>query len=476
MPTVQISLSALSKLILFTSFTLVITQLVAHPEDLFPENHHNDTTSSERLTFKQWSKSGEFEFHWRSFFMSTFNQGDLLDYSALASGAGLGYTSPKFKGFNVVFSGFFVFQLHQKNIALADPTTNGVNRYEVTLFDMHDLSNTRDLDRLEELFVQYDYKKWRITLGRQKFNSPLLNMQDNRMRPNIFSGLHINYRWKNLELLAAGFHAMTIRGTVNWYSVEESFGVYPFGRSPFGTSSEFKGNVRTKGIGVLGLKHNTHKLKSEVWNYTAENVFNLAIAQSEYKDSLLGFSWTFGAQGFYQNALNHGGNPDPVKAYILPNESTYAFGTKLAAEMGRHTVSFNTMHIANQGRFLFPREWGREIFYASLPRERFEGNGGLNAWTLKYKLMLPKHDWQMNLGASAVQIPDVNNVVLNKYGLPSYYHFILDIRHGLSGYFDGLHLRFLAVHKMAQNPSIPDNFRLNRVDLWQFNFIVDYLF
>lgn len=462
-------------LIVFLGFLVVPISLI-RAQEITQHINVNDTANLTSKPLKNKLKSGEFDFHLRTFSMTTINDGELLDYSALAAGAGLGYRSPNFKGLSLEFSGFFIFQLYQKNIDLADPITNGVNRYEVTLFDMNDLSNKHDLDRLEELFLQYHRKKIKITFGRQKFNSPLLNPQDNRMRPNIFSGINLNYRHKNLEFTAAAFHAMTIRGTVNWYSVEQSFGVYPFGRSPFGTSSEFKGNMSSEGIGVLGFKHETTKLKSQFWNYTAENVFNLAFIQSEYNDSLLGLSWVFGLQGFYQNALNNGGNPDPVKAYILPKESTYALGTKIGVSRGKHQLSLNTFHISNQGRFLFPREWGREIFYASLPRERFEGNGGLNAWTLKYKLTLPKPNWQMNLGVSAVKTPHVDNVVLNKYGLPSYYHFTADIRHSFSAYFDGLHLRLLAVHKIARDQNIPNNFRLNRVDMWQFNVILDYMF
>lgn len=436
-----------------------------------------DSSATTKRTFKEWSKSGEFEFHWRTFFMSTHNQGDLMDYAALGSGAGLGYSSPHYKGFQAVFSGFFVFQLYQKNVLIADPITNGVNRYEAALFDMNDLHNTRDLDRLEELYLKYDYKKFHVTLGRQKFESPLLNKQDNRMRPNIFSGVHLNYSWKNFEFLAAGFNTMTIRGTVNWYNVEQSFGVYPFGRSPFGTSSEYKGNVSSRGIGILGMKHTSKKSTAQFWNYTAENVFNLAFVQAEVHDSLWGYHWNLGVQGFFQNALNHGGNPDSHKAYILRDEKTYGFGAKLDFVFGKHTLSFSNLHIADRGRFLFPREWGREIFFATLPRERFEGNGGVHAFTLKYQLLLPAHQWQLNFGSSVIHLPDVNNTVLNKYGMPSYYHFTFGIDHGLSGYFDGLHLRFLAVHKMAQNPQqIPDNFRINRVDLWHFNFVIDYLF
>ena len=87
-------------------------------------------------------KKGEFDFHARSFFMSTINAGDLLDYSTLATGAGVGYTSPEWKGFQLRFNGFFTFQVFEQNVRIADPITGGVNRYELLLYDMNDLTNT----------------------------------------------------------------------------------------------------------------------------------------------------------------------------------------------------------------------------------------------------------------------------------------------------------------------------------------------
>jgi hypothetical protein len=179
------------------------------------------------------------------------------------------------------------------------------------------------------------------------------------------------------------------------------------------------------------LNQKTKKLTTQLWNYTAENVFNLALTRAEFQDSIRGHHLNFGIQGFFQNALDHGGNPDVLKAYILPEEKTFGLGAKLDFGFGKHTVSISNLYISDRGRLLFPREWGREIFFATLPRERFEGNGGVNAFSVKYQLKLPAHQWMLNFGTSVVNLPDVNNTVLNKYGMPSYYHFSFGIDHGL---------------------------------------------
>lgn len=420
---------------------------------------------------------GTFDFHARSFFMGTVNRGSLLDYHTMGIGAGLGYYSPSWKGFHIGFSGFFVFQLWENNIYEKDPTTGNGNRYEVLLYDMNDFHNKRDLDRLEELYLTYEKKHFSAVLGRQKFESPLMNEQDNRMRPNIFSGINLEYELKRWKFIAAAFHAVTIRGTVDWYSIQNSYGVYPFGRNVLGTPSEYKGNVKSAGIGVLGVKHHTKHGKSQVWNYFNENVFNLTFGQTEWDFPVKKAVLQSGLQGFYQTPINDGGNPDPLKSYIHKDEFAYGLGGKIGVKTNRSTFSVNYLHIGNTGRFLFPREWGREQFFASLPRERFEGSGDMHALTLKYKYDLTQKNLYAELGASVVDHSGLTDYSMNKYGIPSYYHFTALVDYKFKGFLDGLDIQFLAAYK-AGKPGlyIPDQLRINRVDMWNFNLIIDYRF
>lgn len=273
----------------------------------------NDTSTAENLG--AYLKNGRFSFHQKTFYMQTINKGELMDYSTLATGAGIGYFSPSWKGFHVGFSGFFVFQLFQQNIYKPDPITSNVNRYEIVLYDMNDAENRRDLDRLEELYVSYERSNSRFIYGRHKFQSPLLNEQDNRMRPNIFSGIQFHHKAKNWQAHAAWLNAVTIRGTVDWYRISSSYGVYPFGRNPQGTPSDYKGNVSSAGIGVAGFSHVSSAWNMQVWNYFNENVFNLSFVQLERKWNKGPLKWEFGAQALFQTALNQGGNPNPEKAY-----------------------------------------------------------------------------------------------------------------------------------------------------------------
>lgn len=434
--------------------------------------------STEKTLGHSFLDKGNFEFHMRSFFMNTTNRGELMDYTALATGAGMGYYSPSWKNFHFGFSGFFVFQLFEQNLYKADPITNGTNRYEVLLFDMNDFENKHDFDRLEELYLTYERKHFNVVLGRQQFDSPLLNEQDNRMRANLFRGLSVNYHTKNWNLTAAGFDKMTIRGTVDWYGIEESYGVYPFGRNPFGTPSEYTGNVETLGVGILGAEYKNKKgLQVKLWNYYNENVFNLSFFETQYELETNKLNYLFGGQGFYQTAISHGGNENQNVTYILNDEWTYGLGARFGVEKDRHALSLNYLNISDKGRFLFPREWGREQFFASLPRERFEGSGAVNSVMMKYTYHIPEKGLELYVGASIVDHAELDDYEMNKYGIPSFYHLVASMDYKFQGYLEGLDIRLFVVNKIAQNPQeVEDYYRINRVDLWNFNVVLDYRF
>ncbi len=429
-------------------------------------------------TISEFFSKGHYSFHGRSFYMNTVNMGEVSDYSAWAAGAGIDYRSPYFKGLRFGFSGFFIFKLHDKNIGGVDPITLGKNRYEVALFDMEDSQNSADLDRLEELYLEYKVKNFSTTLGRQHINTPLLNGQDNRMRPNIFSGLWSRYKFKNHFLEGGFINAVSPRGTVDWFSIEESLGVYPFGRNVDGSPSQYKDNMNSRGLLVLGYHYNKRNWRVNTYNYLAHNIFNLfyldfiknlPLSEQSY------FEW--GIQGIAQTQTGQGGNSDPTLSYINPGEKTFALGSTLRYAHQSNKFSFNTLYIHDSGRLLFPREWGREQFFISLPRERLEGNGQVRSASVTWE-----NDGFLNgklsafVGAGASLLPDPNIAVLNKNGMPSFYHLVHRSTYVLPEFFQGFTFTFLVVYKGSLVENLPEIFSINRVNMWNFNCILDYKF
>ncbi len=446
----------------------------------FAQHGHHDSEESDpdKKLFGKILQQGDFEFHLRSFYMHTDNSKNLLDYSTWGTGAGLGYFSPRWKGFGVGFSGFFVFRHFENNIQLNDPQTGLGNRYELTLFDVHHPDNHHDMDRLEEFYISYEKEKFSAWFGRHHFESPLLNASDNRMRPNLFSGISTEFKPGNFTFTGAWFTHAISRGSLEWLAIEESVGFYNAGRNPLGVQEDYHHHLDSKGIGVFGASFEKNGLEVKSWNYLAEGIFATTFGEVNSKSEITSSKdMILGVQGFYQHSVNNGGNPDPAKAYTLPGEHTHGIGLKTGIKGLHSELSLAFLFIADNGRFLFPREWGREKFYISLPRERFEGMGGVHALGMKYDKTFIQDKLKVSFGASHVQTPDINNLRLNKYGLPNYLHFTGLIDYRFDGFFKGLDLQFLVAHKNEdRNTPVPLEYVINRVNMTNYNIILDYRF
>ena len=134
-------------------------------------------------------KTGSFRGHFRYFFMSTQNSNGLTDYYANAAGGGIRFETAKFHHFQFAVSGFYIFNIGSSDFTKPDTLTGQNNRYEIGLFDITDPSNKKDLDRLEEFYLKYNYKNSTVILGRQLINTPFINLQDGRMRATGVEGL-----------------------------------------------------------------------------------------------------------------------------------------------------------------------------------------------------------------------------------------------------------------------------------------------
>jgi hypothetical protein len=240
-----------------------------------------DSTDSKSLLAA--FKNGIVQGHFRYFNMNTLNEKDLSDYFANAAGGGLRFETAKFHNFQFGISGFYVFNIGSSDMMIPDPQSGQYNRYEIGLFDLEDPSNMKDLDRLEELYLKYNYKKSSLMLGRQLLNTPFINLQDGRMRPTGVEGLWTEVNEiKGIKIEAGWLNNISPRSTFKWYSVGESIGIYSAGVNPNGTPSLYSGQIHSKGVALLGLTSIISKrIKLLGWNMFTENVFNTAMLQTD---------------------------------------------------------------------------------------------------------------------------------------------------------------------------------------------------
>ena len=429
-------------------------------------------------TLSHFFENGRFYGHTRSYMAGTINPGDLTDYYAWGIGAGIGYETPKFfKHFQVGLSGFFMFNIKSSDLSKVDPKTNQANRYEIGLFDIERPEDHEDLDRLEELFIKTHLgKKSTLTIGRQIPQTPFINPQDGRMRPTLIEAAAFDLNeFKNLNLHGEYIWRISPRSTVRWFETAESMGIYPVGVDINGKPSQYKNNVESGRVGIIGAVYQKKQWNIQFWETYIDNVLNTAQLKAEWKSkTLAGKNWIFGGQYIQQNAVGNGGNEDPTKAYTQENSSSNVFSGRLGQQSAKFDWFLNGTRITAKGRYLMPREWGRETFYTFMPRERNEGFGDVTAITVN-TFFKPKKNIKIELSGGYFQLPDVKNFALNKYGLPTYSQINLGLTYQFDHYLKGLNALLLVVHKDEIGETYQNNrFVFNKVNITHLNLIINY--
>jgi hypothetical protein len=425
-------------------------------------------------------KDGLLSGHIRQFSMATINQHQAPDYYALAIGAGIRYQTAPFHGFQVTLSGYFIQNVASTNLTATDAATGAVNRYEIGLFDIEHPENKANLDRLEELNISYVHKGLTVTYGKQIVKTAFINPQDGRMRPTEVSGLWTVWQpnQKQLTLEAGWLNRIAPRSTFRWYDVDETMGIYPSGVQTNGQRSDYHHNLNSKGILYTSAAWNASKwLTVQANNHLVENIFQTTQLQADVEWKKKTISWLAAAQFTFQSAVNNGGNADVSKTYFVPGQNVGAFSARLGIKKGRLQSSLNFTRIGKGGRFLMPREWGREPFFTFLQRERNEGLGDVTAWMLKNTYKLPKVRTVLDAGIGLYQLPHPTDYLHNKYGMPSYGQLNLSVQHEFNGFLKGLYGELLYAYKwnrLSNNSNT--KWIINKVNMTNLNLMLNYHF
>lgn len=431
-------------------------------------------------TLLQAFEQGRYQGHFRSFAMWTDNARSLSDYHAWAAGGDLSIQTAAFHGFSMGIGGMFNVNLHSSDLGAKDPATGAANRYEIGLFDVENPDNRGDLDRMESFWLRYERPKWQLTAGRQEIQTPFINPQDGRMRPTVVSGLWGVWKMGEKTRLEGGWlWGISPRSTVRWYKIGTSIGLYPRGLNPDGSASGYAEHLSSEGVGLLGLRQSLGKyVKLQVWDQYVENIFNTAFIQADYSRPLNGKGrLLLGIQAVHQDALAQGGNPDQDKTYFEKG----AQSNTLSAQAGwQHKQwQFLTAYtlVTADGRFLTPREWGREPFYTFMSRERIEGSGDVHAVTGRLSWQNIHRTLLLGLAYGHFYLPDIREVRLNKYAFLAYRQVNVEARYAFKGTFKGLQGQFLYVWKGRIGDTYGnDRYVINRVDMGQFNLILNYTY
>jgi len=413
----------------------------------------------------------------RNYYLGTYNKGNLKSFNAIASGLKLKYEYHFGEWLTLGGAMYSSLNWNVQDLTIADPTTGKLSRYESGLFDLEN----RDDNFIAfpgELYAIFQLNQHQLTVGRMKIKSPMINPQDGRMIPTLEQGLWYKYADNGIlsKFQLGVFNAIAPRSSKGYFKIGNSLGVYPIGRGWDGKPSHYKGNTNSNYVMVANLQLQPIKgVQWDTWNYYVDNIFNTLYSKGSWNIS--DTKWQIAAEYMHQSKVGQGGNAiDSLKYYNQQNSNLWGIQFSYKTKTGMFKLGYD--RILPRGRFLFPREWGREDLFSFQKRERSEGAADNKALVFTYDMTTSfgKDKLRSIISVGHQWKPSVLNPSENKYAMPSYAHFNLDLFY-TTPKLAGLKPELLLVYKTGYN-KYPDNmnFVINKVDLFQVNFIVNYTF
>lgn len=463
------------------SLTLVLFVVFALP--ITAQQSEHDIPSNDSLrgssTLYDIMKRGDVEGRFRLYNMVTLNDGTPGDFHAVAFGGTLGFSSQRWKGLRLKLSGGYTFDLATSDLTVPDPVTGQPSRYEIGLFDIADPRKRNDVAYLQEF--QLDWlspgKRSNLIFGKQSLNTPFLNAQDGRMHPSLFEGLWVKHRTAQGTAFEGGWiYRVSPRSTSSWYDISECMDIYAVGRDINGQISAYGDHIESAGIFAASVKQALgRKVSATAWDVYTENVFNSALLQVDAggrEDR-----WSASAIAIRQDPAARGTFALDSIAYMPSNEASWAFSGRLRNVLGKFRWQLNYTRITAHGRYLMPREWGRDPFFTFLPRERSEGSGDMHAATVNLIWKDVKSGWRIQIDGGAYQMPDIADVRLNKYAMPSYAQVDINAQYQFKGGWKGLTAQMLVLGKLPIGEgSITEKQSFNKVDMLHADLIINYVF
>ncbi|GAB2470660.1 hypothetical protein GCM10011375_38730 [Hymenobacter qilianensis] len=432
-----------------------------------------DSTAARSLA--QALRQGEFRAHVRTVFMATRNRSSAPDYYAHGVGAGLGYETKAWHGLQLGVEGFFLKNLYSS--ALAAEPGRPESRYELSLFDLEHPHHREIMHQVEELWVRWQPRPGlQLTYGRQQLDTPLLNSQDSRLSPNFVQGLWaVGKAGKATTLQGGWLTHVAPRSTDRWYRLGEAVGHYSMGVAPDSSRADYLGHVPTHGLAVLGLRRTLGRGSSvQAWQYFADHLLATSLLESTVAFPRPAGTWTASSLLLWQHGLAKDRDQPVSQRYLNPGEQARALSGRVAYQRQAWQVAAHYTRLTAHGRYLFPREWGREPFYTTLPRERIEGAGDVHAFgtTVAWQ---PPHGPRLEAGYGYYNLS--RQARLNKYSLPDFHQLNLSLTHSFTGAARGLRLRTLLAAKWGADRAayLPAQ-AMNKVDLQHLTLALDYGF
>lgn len=405
----------------------------------------------------------------RAFTMFEDNQDPLQDYEGTALGGKLLYQTPQWNNLQGAI-GVYTTHFVKDNISSTnvEPQAGNKNsRYVVGLVDSTDYDAT-SVTNTGETYLRYRAGGNSLTIGRMKLDTPFVNPQDGRMIPTLEQGIWGTSSLAESWSAQAGYiNAFWNRNTPEWKSVEDSLGYgYEMGMSSLDPAvpGDYYENTSSNGLFIGNVRYEAKGgIRVDVWDYYLENIFNLGYVEALYTHRYKDVELSYGLQYIDQRQSGDGGNGEDnvasptnalkAKSYMQEGEKSTTYGAKASVKYQDSKLTYAYNNTTDDGRFLFPREWGREPLFTFQKRERSDGSGDCHAWLVTLEQDFAQqglNGLNMLAGYGEYTKSDPKEWVYNKYGIPSYAQWNFNVFYRFGGLLKGLRAEYLMSRKVAR--------------------------
>ncbi len=405
---------------------------------------HSDSSISEVRSLRSFL-AGEANGHLRNYFMLTVNDGALEDYWTNAAGGSIHYRTKKWNGFQLGLRGIFIAELISSDLLTIDTLVGKHAKWELELYDIVHPEDRSDLAALEQFFIQYHVGGSSVALGKIDINkAPLLLKRDGRMRAFTYRGIWAGLKITTHDRIYTGWiNGVSPRGMTHWYSLDDAIGLQSVGLTPDGNPANYHGSANTRGLGVIGFVRENEQYAFQMWNYYLDRINNTVWLQVDVRND----RYFGGIQFVHQDPIRFQQRLGYDERYYQPGEHANVVngvvGMHLASDW---KISVSYLHGFDSGRFLFPRELGREGFYVGQARSWVDGFGAVNIADVRIEYSANKSGFHAELRALRVDAPE--ELAFNKYGVHSYYQSTSTLKYAFSNRLEGLEVMFLHVSRI----------------------------
>jgi len=192
----------------------------------------------------------------------------------------LSLTTPDYSGFNA-------------KITVAGATDFGLNDHERESRNfVFDPTENKSFVILQELYLEYDNEAHNAMIGRNEIVTPMIDFDDWYMLGNSFELVkYTNTSLEHHRLHLGYFNKMSgvwdsgANGTEFHYMSTASF-----------VSGDSKVNAGDAGVYYAAVEYNGDKHHGQVWEYYAEDLYNMLFGQYNYKSGSSKYKYDFGLQ------------------------------------------------------------------------------------------------------------------------------------------------------------------------------------